>query len=475
MLRRQLRLILAAVRRETCASEPLQKPLFWAEDLLLLTLRVFLSLRMSGVWRLLAVWTLLAVSSSQRSGLNVVDFSERFGNALPSLSRPANSSQIFYSIMFDAGSTGTRIHVYTFIQKEPDGLPVLDNEMFHSMKPGLSAYADIPEIAGHTVRQLLRVAKKTVPPVEWKRTPVLFRATAGLRLLPPAKAHALLEEVQDVFDESPFYVPADSVSIMNGTNEGILAWVTVNFLTGRLHRNTQKTVGILDLGGGSTQITFLPKSRKTIESAPADYIVRFDMFKSTYELYTHSYLGNGIKAAGLSALGALGSDGLEKKVFQSSCLPKKYTGEFSFGGLDYHVSGVIYGVTGFKVCYQEMLKVVKGIIKQPHELKDSSTFYAFSYYFDHAVEAGLIDESRGGAVKIRDFKKRAKEVCNRPSKRSQLNPFLCMDLTYIVCLLKDGFGFKESTVLQLTKKVRNVETSWALGAAIYHSQKFRIH
>lgn len=40
-------------------------------------------------------------------------------------------------------------------------------------------------------------------------------------------------------------------------------------------------------------------------------------------------------------------------------------------------------------------------------------------------------------------------VCNRPSKRSQLNPFLCMDLTYIVCLLKDGFGFKESTVLQV--------------------------
>ncbi|XP_073708905.1 ectonucleoside triphosphate diphosphohydrolase 5 [Garra rufa] len=380
------------------------------------------------VWRLLAVWTLLAVSASQRNGLNALDFSQRFGNALPSLSRPANASQIFYGIMFDAGSTGTRIHVYTFIQKEPDGLPVLDNEMFHSMKPGLSAYADIPEIAGHTVRQLLRVAKKTVPPVEWKRTPVVFRATAGLRLLSPAKAHALLEEVQDVFDESPFYVPPDSVSIMNGTNEGILAWVTVNFLTAHTH-----------------------------------------------ELYTHSYLGNGIKAARLSALGALGSDGLERKVFQTSCLPKKYTGEFSFGGFSYRVSGVTNGVTGFKACYQEMLKVVKGIINQPHELKDSSTFYAFSYYFDHAVEAGLIDESRGGAVKIRDYRKRAKEVCNRPSKRSELNPFLCMDLTYIVCLLKDGFGFKERTVLQLTKKVRNVETSWALGAAIYHFQKFRIH
>lgn len=52
------------------------------------------------------------------------------------------------------------------------------------------------------------------------------------------------------------------------------------------------------------------------------------------------------------------------------------------------------GVTGFRTCYQEMLKVVKGVIKQPHELKDSATFYAFSYYFDHAVEAGLIGKTK---------------------------------------------------------------------------------
>ncbi|KAG1941765.1 ectonucleoside triphosphate diphosphohydrolase 5 [Pimephales promelas] len=429
---------------------------------------------MKKMLMLMMLLLLIQVSSSSSSSSSA-GLSVGFGSALPSLSRPANASQIFYSIMFDAGSTGTRIHVYTFIQRDPEGFPVLDNEMFQSLKPGLSAYADTPEIAGHTVALLLRVAKRTVPALEWKRTPVMFRATAGLRLMPAHKAHALLEQVRDVFDESPFYVPADSVSIMNGTNEGILAWITVNFLTGRLGRGAQKTVGILDLGGGSTQITFLPRSKKTVESAPTDYISRFHMFNSTYELYTHSYLGNGIKAARLSALGALRSDGLEKKVWRSSCLPIKHTGHFSFGGLTYHLSGVTHGVWGFRTCYQEMLKVVKGFIKQPVELQDSASFYAFSYYFDHAVEAGLVDEARGGAVKIRDFRKRAKEVCNRAPKRSQPNEFLCMDLTYITCLLKDGFGFKESTVLQLTKKVRNVETSWALGAAIDHFQKFRIH
>ncbi|KAM4633978.1 ectonucleoside triphosphate diphosphohydrolase 5 isoform 1-T1 [Polymixia lowei] len=405
----------------------------------------------------------------------LLDLTNSIGGVLPGLSRPANFSRIFYSVMFDAGSTGTRIHVYTFIQKETAELPILDNEMFHSIKPGLSAYADSPEMGGHTVRILLKVARKTVPRLEWKRTPVVLRATAGLRLLPTEKARALLDQVRDVLHESPFFVPDGGVSIMKGTNEGILAWVTVNFLTGHLSAQTKKTVGILDLGGGSTQITFLPKSRKTIQSAPAaDYIARFDMFNSTYELYSHSYLGNGLMAARLATLGALGAEGLEWQVFRSSCLPKKFRDEWSFGGLTYQVGGIPDGYAGYKLCYQEVLRVVKGIIHQPYELKDGNVFYAFSYYFDRAVDAGLIDGSRGGMLEVRDFKKSAKEVCNKMTKYRSISPFLCMDMTYITCLLKDGFGFKDNTVLQLTKKVNNVEASWALGATFDHFHNLKI-
>ncbi|XP_063079022.1 ectonucleoside triphosphate diphosphohydrolase 5 [Engraulis encrasicolus] len=404
-----------------------------------------------------------------------MEIAANLGSVLPTLSRPANASRIFYGVMFDAGSTGTRIHIYTFITSDSDELPVLDNEMFHSVKPGLSAFADAPEIAGETVRQLLRVAKKTVPRLEWKRTPVVLRATAGLRLLPTKKAQAILDEVQDAFDESPFLVPKDSVTIMNGANEGILAWVTMNFLTGHLHGKSKNTVGILDLGGGSTQITFLPKHKKTMEDVPPDYLAKFDLLNTTYELYTHSYLGNGIKAARLAALGALGAEDLEWRVFESSCLPKKFREEWSFGGLTYTVSGIPNGYAGYRLCYQEMLRVVKGIVHQPYELKEASVFYAFSYYFDIAVEAGLIDESQGGIVKVSDYKKKAKDVCNKMAKYRVESPFLCMDITYITCLLKEGFGFQDDTQLKLTKKVKRVETSWALGAILNHFHTVKIH
>ncbi|KAK5853175.1 hypothetical protein PBY51_006987 [Eleginops maclovinus] len=426
---------------------------------------------------LLLLLHLLAVVQLTRARVktSLLDLTNSIGSILPSLSRPANHSHIFYAVMFDAGSTGTRIHVYTFIHSGSEELPVLDNEMFHSIKPGLSAYAGSPEMAGHTVRMLLKVAKKTVPRLEWKRTPLFLRATAGLRLLSSEKARLLLEQVQHVFDESPFLVPDDSVSIMNGTNEGILAWISVNYLTGHLNAQSEKTVGILDLGGGSTQITFLPKLRKTIESVPvADYVAKYDISNSTFELYTYSYLGNGLMAARLATLGALGAGGPEWRVFKSSCLPKKFRDEWSFGGLTYRVSGDPDGPAGYKLCYQEVLKVVKGIIHQPYELQDSNVFYAFSYYFDRAVDAGLIDGVHGGTLEVRDFRKRAKEVCNKMTKHPPISSFLCMDMTYITCLLKDGFGFKESTVLQLTKKVNNVEASWALGATLDHLHNLKI-
>lgn len=50
------------------------------------------------------------------------------------------------------------------------------------------------------------------------------------------------------------------------------------------------------------------------------------------------------------------------------------------------------GYAGYKLCYYEVMKVIKGIVLQPYEVKGSSVFYAFSYYFDRAVESGLIGE-----------------------------------------------------------------------------------
>uniref|UniRef100_A0A8B9DH29 nucleoside diphosphate phosphatase n=1 Tax=Anser cygnoides TaxID=8845 RepID=A0A8B9DH29_ANSCY len=414
---------------------------------------------------------------------------------------PINAkANTFYGIMFDAGSTGTRIHIYTFVQKSPENLPELEGEIFESVKPGLSAYADQPEKGAETVKRLLDMAIDAVPPHLWKKTPVVLKATAGLRLLSEEKAQALLLEVKEVFEESPFLVPENSVSIMDGSYEGILAWITVNFLTGQLSGQNQHTVGTLDLGGASTQITFLPRFEETLKESPGDFLTSFEMFNSTYKLYTHSYLGFGLKAARLATLGALNMEAADGQMFRSSCLPKQLEAEWHFGGVKYRYGGnkevgwntiaelqiwcvwsglINYNMmgkereTGFKPCYLEVLKVVKGKLHQPDEIRGSS-FYAFSYYYDRAVDTNLIDYEQGGVLEVRDFERKAKEVCDNMERYNSASPFLCMDLTYITALLKEGFGFRDNTLLQLTKKVNNIETSWTLGATFHLLQSLGI-
>ncbi|PNI84205.1 ENTPD5 isoform 2, partial [Pan troglodytes] len=74
--------------------------------------------------------------------------------------------------------------------------------------------------------------------------------------------------------------------------------------------------------------------------------------------------------------------------------------------------------------------------------------YAFSYYYDRAVDTDMIDYEKGGILKVEDFERKAREVCDNLENFTSGSPFLCMDLSYITALLKDGFGFADSTVLQ---------------------------
>lgn len=72
-----------------------------------------------------------------------------------------------------------------------------------------------------------------IPQENWPDTPLVMKATAGLRLLPEAKADAILDEARKLFKGSGFYVNENSVSIMDGSDEGLFSWFTVNFLLGK--------------------------------------------------------------------------------------------------------------------------------------------------------------------------------------------------------------------------------------------------
>lgn len=191
-----------------------------------------------------------------------------------SLSKASSNLNHRYGIMFDAGSTGSRIHVYTF-HENAKGELLLDDELFEQVKPGLSSYPDDIPGAVASINQLLNAAKKYIPEDQHNETPLALKASAGLRILGAAKSEPILKAVGQALDASPFK-QVWQPEIMDGTKEAVYSWVTLNYLA-KVLGNPDKTLadsyGTLDLGGGSTQIAFHPKSEETKNNAPEGYLL----------------------------------------------------------------------------------------------------------------------------------------------------------------------------------------------------------
>ena len=86
---------------------------------------------------------------------------EVVGTAQKNNPLPAGESKDVYAVVFDAGSTGSRVHVVHFEQVK-DTLE-LQNDSLQHLKPGLSSYADDPEAAAQSLQPLLEFAQKIVP------------------------------------------------------------------------------------------------------------------------------------------------------------------------------------------------------------------------------------------------------------------------------------------------------------------------
>ncbi|KAG5100989.1 hypothetical protein JHK82_046041 [Glycine max] len=158
-----------------------------------------------------------------------------------------------YAVIFDAGSTGSRVHVYRFNQ-QLDLLRIgQDLELFVKTMPGLSAYAENPQDAAESLIPLLEEAEAAVPQEFHPRTP----ATAGLRQLEGDASDRILQAVSDMLkNRSTLNVGADAVSVLSGNQEGAYQWVTINYLLGNLGKHYSETVAVVDLGGGSVQMAY---------------------------------------------------------------------------------------------------------------------------------------------------------------------------------------------------------------------------
>lgn len=127
-------------------------------------------------------------------------------------------SSFRYSVVIDAGSSGSRAHVFRYWLES--GKPVFDfgEENYASLKlsPGLSSYADNPQGASVSVAELVEFAKGRVPKEMLKKSEIRLMATAGMRLLDVSVQEEILEVTRGVLRSSGFKFQDEWASVISG-------------------------------------------------------------------------------------------------------------------------------------------------------------------------------------------------------------------------------------------------------------------
>ncbi|EDQ86543.1 uncharacterized protein MONBRDRAFT_28117 [Monosiga brevicollis MX1] len=210
-----------------------------------------------------------------------------------------------YVVAVDAGSSHSEFFVYSWqpsatnVSTAVQEVNITQEDITCGVKPGISSYSSNPAQAAAAIQDCLSACKTVIPAHRVPLTPVMLRATAGMRVLEQdnaSEAQAILDALTAAFTAAGF-ANESSAQILPGQLEGAYGWITANYAgetIGFDQARSGVTVGAMDMGGASTQITFQVPAATHLEASD-----RFDMtlFGLDDVLYTHSYLCFGVNAA----------------------------------------------------------------------------------------------------------------------------------------------------------------------------------
>ncbi len=255
-----------------------------------------------------------------------------------------------WGVILDAGSSGTRLHVYKWkdpakaikdaSREELRSLPklVTDKKWTKKIRPGVSTFGENPaDVGPEHLQELVGHALDVIPEDKISDTPIFLMATAGMRLLPPVQQKALVREICSYFKQNTRFSLPDCdlhVQVIPGETEGLYGWIASNYLLGGFdhpekhrHGKGHHTYGFLDMGGASAQIAFAP-NRTEVERHWDDLkLLRMrtmDGKPSEHQVFTTTWLGFGVNQARESYIRTLQDqyDASETHELPDPCLPK---------------------------------------------------------------------------------------------------------------------------------------------------------
>nr|UOP56919.1 putative ynd1-apyrase-like protein [Thecaphora frezii] len=404
-----------------------------------------------------------------------------------------------FAILIDAGSSGSRMQVYSWRDpkldralKESKGqdvktLPKVEKGTWEGsgtdwtvkVEPGISSFGDHPQDLADYLRPLMEHAEKIVPRSAWSDTPIYIMATAGMRLLPDSQREAVLAETcRYVREYTSFSIDggcSSHISVISGEEEGLLGWIAINYLLDGFHIRGQQqlTYGFLDMGGASTQIAFEPSKAALEQEGQAaaqeelkPVVLRMlDGTEVSHQVFVTTFLGFGTNQAReryikqLESGPAAAQDAISTRL-TDPCLPKG----LKLPTIRNERDVTLVGSGSFTQC-----------LKATHPLLDKEAACTHPPCLFHGVHVPTIDFSvnhfigvseywfssndvfnQGGVYDFVSFQKTAVDFCGKPwselkqhldagdvfGPQVELNrlQLQCFKAAWMVTVLHEGIG-----------------------------------
>lgn len=402
-----------------------------------------------------------------------------------------------YVLVIDAGSSGTRMNAFKFVggkgasdvissseivlippDAAKDKIPKRRTETRRAYQrvetePGLSEFSsNLQSIEEHVLQPLLEWAGAVVPRPAWHATPIFLFGTAGMRRLSKASQEDLIETCRSVLRRSGFKFQPSWVRVIRGVDEGIYGWAALNAIEGRL--GSTNTLGALDLGGSSLEITYAVSNDSERENT---YPVILG--GNRYNVYTYSHRHAGLDDAFQRSIELLEQNSTSDSPIEHPCIHKGYQSNIRrtpLNGKTPSTSHVdVVGAPNEGLCDDLAQQVVKRI--PPCSESDTHCVMSFKYpTFDgkFAAMSGfyVVNHfySLDSTSSVRDLSAITDSFCaldwNQVKKKhgdELAVETYCFRGEYIEALLGNGLDLDDKKVILGYKS-----PGWPLGAALVH-------
>ncbi|XP_026053472.1 ectonucleoside triphosphate diphosphohydrolase 4-like isoform X2 [Carassius auratus] len=446
-----------------------------------------------------------------------------------------NNPNLNYGLVVDCGSSGSRVFVYTWPRHNGNPHELLDIKQMRDqnrkpvvmkIKPGISEYASTPGKASDYISPLLSFAAQHIPKNKHQETPLYILCTAGMRVLPESQQEALLEDLRTDIPVNFNFLFSDShVEVISGKQEGVYAWIGINFVLGRFNHVEddheavvevqvpgsdqqetlvrKRTAGVLDMGGVSTQIAYeVPKTEEIAKNLLAEFNLGCDAHRTehVYRVYVSTFLGFGGNAARQryeenlihntqvqnKLLGQHQGESADSPILDP-CLPADLQDEVGPREQRVHLRGT-GDFSRCRLLLQPFLNrtndtntSLNGVYQPPIDFTNSQ-FYGFSEFY-YCTEDVL---RMGGDYNSTKYSNAAKSYCatqwttlkerfDRGLYASHADQhrlkYQCFKSAWMYEVLHSGFVFPEAYEnLRTALLVYDKEVQWTLGAILYRTR-----